>query len=60
MADFGCRFVVSSPTHSRSNGKAESAVKVAKKIIAGAWQENRINDKRFAVDFIKMFDLARI
>jgi len=29
LADFGCKFIVSLPTHSQSNGKAESPVKVA-------------------------------
>ena len=53
LKDFGVKFVTSSPTHSRSNGKAESAVKVAKKIIAGAWRGNRMDEKRFALALLQ-------
>ena len=39
--DYGFARVKSSPYHSRGNGKAESAVKIAKNILKKSWEEDR-------------------
>jgi len=49
LKDFGCRHVLSSLHHARSNGKAASAVKAGKRLIAASWSGNRLDNRKFSL-----------
>lgn len=48
LREWGCQHITSSPTYAQSNGRAEAAVKSAKKIIAACWNGKRLESKAFA------------